>query len=89
MRRRRRATYSEARGEAPGSEKTRRDDVGSRHLAAETRWMDGGGWLVGERKGPSVAAALSFRRRAALQETSASRIRRGGGCGCSACNCTQ
>ena len=32
--------------------------------------MDGGGWLVGERKGPSVAAALSFRRRAALQEMS-------------------
>ena len=64
----------------------KRDDVG---VAAETRWMDGGGWLVGERKGPSVAAALSFRRRAALQETSASRIRRGGGCGCSACNCTQ
>ena len=50
----------------------KRDDVG---VAAETRWMDGGGWLVGERKGPSVAAALSFRRRAALQETSASRIR--------------
>ena len=30
--------------------------------------------MVGERKGPSVAAALSFRRRAALQEMSASRI---------------
>ena len=46
--------------------------------------MSGGGgdamagrWRLvgGRRKGPSVAAALSFRRRAALQETSASRIR--------------
>ena len=31
--------------------------------------------MVGERKGPSVATALAFRRRAALQEMSASRIR--------------
>ena len=63
------ATYAEASGEAPGSEQRETVSGGGGDV------MDGRWGFCGRRKGPSVTAALSFRCRAALQETSASRIR--------------
>ena len=63
--------------------RTRRREGKRRGVRRET--MSGGGgdemngrWglVGGRRKGPFVAAALSFRRRAALQETSARALRR-------------
>ena len=70
MRRRRRAAYLEARGEAPGVRRETMSGGGGDEMNG--RW----GLVGGRRKGPFVAAALSFRRRAALQETSARALRR-------------